>query len=261
MRYLLRLLIINSYVLFAGLAFAGNIEPRHLTDDMVAIPAGKFNMGCEQFGPMHGAPEHSVYLDKFMIDRFEMSNERFEETMPDHELRRSRLSHCDTCPVTNVSWYEAADYCHLVGKSLPTEAQWEKAAGNGDGCAFPWGYGFDPIDNQARAGLGLRDKSKPVGSFPPNKNGIYDMGGNVWEWVSDWMSPGYQSSETLLNPKGPNSGVMKVRRGGAYSDSVKAMATGYRDWSHPSSRFFNDIGFRCVINIKGNVPDGIPAQD
>jgi formylglycine-generating enzyme required for sulfatase activity len=107
----------------------------------------------------------------------------------------------------------------------------------------------------------MKDKSVPVGTYPANKYGIYDMGGNVWEWVSDWMAPGYQVSEVLINPQGPSSGVMKVRRGGAYSDSIKAMATGYRDWSHPSSRFFSDVGFRCAINVKGKSLDGLTTQD
>jgi formylglycine-generating enzyme required for sulfatase activity len=96
----------------------------------------------------------------------------------------------------------------------------------------------------------MRDKTAPIGSYPPNNNGVFDMGGNVWEWVSDWMAPSYQVLDDLIDPRGPNSGIMKVRRGGAYSDSIKAMAIGYRDWSHPSSRYFSDIGFRCAINVK-----------
>ena len=230
-----------GHVLVVDRAFSENTEFRNTTDDMVVIPSGKFRMGCNQFGPMHGAPEHWVYLSEFMIDRFEVTNKRFEEIISDHKRRRSKLSKCDECPVTNVSWYEAVDYCYLIGKTLPTEAQWEKAEGRG--------------------GLEMRDKSAPVGTYPANKYGIYDMGGNVWEWVSDWMAPGYQASEVLINPQGPSSGVMKVRRGGAYSDSIKAMATGYRDWSHPSSRFFSDVGFRCAINIKGKSLDGLTTQD
>ena len=261
MRSFIQFLFLVGHVLFIDMAFSENIEFRNTTDDMVVIPSGKFKMGCDQFGPMHGAPEHWVYLNQFMIDRFEVTNKRFEEIIPDHKLRRSKLSSCDECPVTNVSWYEAVDYCYLTGKTLPTEAQWEKAAGNGDGCAFPWGYNFNLKDNQARGGLELRDKSVPVGSYPPNMYGVYDMGGNVWEWVSDWMAPGYQVSQILIDPKGPNSGVMKVRRGGAYSDNVIAMATGYRDWSHPSSRFFSDIGFRCAINVKGKFLNGLTTQD
>ena len=261
MRTCILFIFLIYHILFLDIAFSEKLENRNITDNMVTIPSGKFRMGCNQFGPLHGAPEHSVYLNEFMIDRFEVTNKRFEEAIPDHKLRRSRLSNCDKCPVTNVSWYEALDFCYLIGKTLPTEAQWEKAAGKGDGCEFPWGKDFDPEHNQGRGGLEMRDKSAPVGSYPPNINGIYDMGGNVWEWVSDWMAPGYEGSKKFIDPRGPNRGIMKVRRGGAYSDSIIAMATGYRDWSHPSSRYFSDIGFRCVINVKGNIFDGLPTKN
>jgi formylglycine-generating enzyme required for sulfatase activity len=209
--------------------------------DMVLIPAGKFQRGCNALGPEHGAPAHPVYLDAFMIDIHEVTNERLEKVMPDHKLRRSMSSSCDNCPVTKITWYEAADYCHLIGKSLPSEAQWEKASGATNGCEFPWGPDFDPKKKQARGGLELKDKTSPVGSYPPNKFGVYDMGGNVWEWVADWYSPKYYFLEPLYNPRGPSRGVMKVRRGGAWSDSIKAMKAGYRDWN---------IGFRCAINLK-----------
>ncbi len=231
---------------------------RDLSENMVSIPVGKFKMGCNRFGFQHGAPEHEVHLDEFMIDRFEVTNKQFEEVMPDHKLRRSVLSECDDCPVTRVTWYEAADYCYLIGKTLPTEAQWEKAAGGGNGCDFPWGSKFDSKSSQARGGLKLRDNAAPVGSSPPNRYGIHDMAGNVWEWVSDWFSPGYYFPEFLYNPRGPQQGVMKVRRGGAWSDDIIAMRSGYRDWSHPFSRSFNDIGFRCVININFNFSDDYP---
>lgn len=218
--------------------------------NMVLIPAGKFQRGCDALGPEHGAPAHPVFLNSFMIDQYEVTNQQFEAVMPDHKLRRSKSSHCDHCPVTKVTWYEAADYCHLIGKALPSEAQWEKAAGAANGCEFPWGPEFDPQKKQARGGFQLRDKTSPVGSYPPNKFGLYDMAGNVWEWVADWYSPKYYFMEPLYNPRGPSRGVMKVRRGGAWSDHVKAMKTGYRDWSYPFSRSYSDIGFRCAINLK-----------
>jgi formylglycine-generating enzyme required for sulfatase activity len=138
----------------------------------------------------------------------------------------------------------------LVGKSLPSEAQWEKAAGSGRGCEFPWGEGFDIVNPPARGGLKLNDKASPVGSFPPNQNGLHDTAGNVWEWVSDWFSIRFYYADILHNPRGPIRGLMKVRRGGSWSDSVIAMTSGYRDWSYPLSRGFNDIGFRCAINLK-----------
>ncbi len=223
---------------------------RDITDDMVLIPAGIFKRGCDRFGPEHGAPAYEVYLNSFMIDQYEVTNKRFEEVMPEHSFRRSRLSSCEDCPVSKVTWYQAADYCYLIGKGLPSEAQWEKAADGKEGCEFQWGKEFDPQKKTAHGGLKLKDKASPVGSYPPNKFGIYDMAGNMWEWVADWYSPNYYLKELMYNPRGPRSGVMKVRRGGAWSDSVKAMSVGYRDWSYPFSRNFNDIGFRCVLNLK-----------
>ncbi len=220
-----------------------------ITESMVFIQGGSFKRGCDSFGPQHGAPEQQVHLDSYWIDKYEVTNKNFEKIIPDHLLRRSKFSGCDECPVSKVSWYEAADYCHLIGKSLPSEAQWEKAASRGDGCQFPWGEGFDLENPLARGGLKLNEKASKVGSFPSNKNGLYDVAGNVWEWVGDWFSIRFYHTDILHNPRGPVRGLMKVRRGGAWSDSVNAMATGYRDWSYPLSRGFNDIGFRCAINL------------
>lgn len=128
--------------LFIVIAISGNVQAqvspkapeypnpyRDMTYNMILIPAGNFEQGCDALGPEHGAPQHTVYLDAFMIDKFEVTNQRFEEVMPDHKLRRSHLSKCDRCPVSKVTWYEAAEYCHLIGKALPSESQWEKAAG------------------------------------------------------------------------------------------------------------------------------------
>ena len=243
---------------FSGSIFFGNnittwAENSKVLDDMVFIPKGAFKRGCNRFGPQHGAPEQAVHLDSFWIDKYEVTNKKFESIFPEHNLRRSIYGDCDDCPVSKISWYEAADYCHLVGKSLPSEAQWERAAGIGNGCEFPWGNGFDLMRPPARGGLKLHDKAFPVGSFSPNKNGLYDMAGNVWEWVSDWVAIRYYYADTLHNPRGPMSGIMKVRRGGSWSDSVKAMAAGYRDWSSPFSRGFTDIGFRCTVNLNSNV--------
>jgi formylglycine-generating enzyme required for sulfatase activity len=230
-----------------------SVSPTPHLQDMVLIPAGIYQQGCNKFGLQHGAPEHPVFISAFMIDKYEVSNKRFEEIFPEHKLRRSQFSSCDDCPVSKLSWYEAADYCHLTGKSLPSESQWEKAAGGDTGCEFPWGKAFDLQEPQARGGLKLKQNASPVAQFLPNNYGLYDMGGNIWEWVSDWYSADYyQSMEMMLNPRGPNRGIMKVRRGGSWSDSVIAMHAGYRDWSNPHSRGFNDIGFRCSINLKYN---------
>jgi len=223
---------------------------RKMTHNMVLIPPGAFEQGCDQLGPEHGAPQHAVYLDAFLIDQYEVTNILFEEVMPDHKLRRSKSSNCDQCPVSKVTWYEAADYCYLIGKTLPSEAQWEKAAGGSTGCDFPWGPEFQLGKNLAHGGKKLKEGAAKVGSYPPNKFKLYDMGGNLWEWVADWYSQTYYFMEILYNPRGPRTGIMKVRRGGAWSDNPNGMRVGYRDWSYPFSRSYSDIGFRCVINLQ-----------
>lgn len=242
-------IIFLSLVIPAADPPVGSEKQRGMVQDMVLIPAGTFKQGCNRFGPQHGAPEHRVYLDAFMIDKYEVTNNHFEEIFSEHAFRRSKFSDCDRCPVSKVSWYEAADYCHLIGKTLPSETQWEKAAGGKNGCEFPWGKPFDKNNPQARGGLKLRDNARPVGSFPANKYGLYDTSGNMWEWVSDWYSNYLNTTEIMYNPRGPGHGIMKVRRGGSWSDSIIAMAAGYRDWTYPLSRGFNDIGFRCAVNL------------
>ena len=169
----------------ASYAVAQNIDSSSLRPssdirrDMTLIPAGQFKRGCDQFGPEHGAPSSQVYLDAFMIDIYEVTNQRLETVMPDHKLRRSKSSACDDCPVSKITWYEAADFCHLIGKALPSEAQWEKAAGGKDGCEFSWGPDFNPEKSMARGGLELSDKASPVGSYPANKYCLHDMGGKL----------------------------------------------------------------------------------
>ncbi|KMP12475.1 hypothetical protein UR09_01040 [Candidatus Nitromaritima sp. SCGC AAA799-A02] len=166
-------MLILNWLTSAGIPLAeGAPESRNITDDMVLIPSGKFMMGCNRFGLLHGAPEHAVFLDAFMIDKYEVTNKRFEEVIPEHELRRSIFSHCDNCPATKLSWYEAADYCYLIGKTLPSEAQWEKAAGAGKGCEFPWGPEFDVKSPQGRGGSEITRPCDPGGSFSSQRKRI-----------------------------------------------------------------------------------------
>ena len=222
-------------------------------EGMVYIKGGVFERGCNQFGPEHGAPRHRVRLREFMIDKYEVTNKEYEKIFPEHGLRRSHFSNCDDCPVTKITWYSAAEFCYVKGKALPTEAQWEMAAGGEDGCEFPWGPNFEVEKPLGRGGVNLKDGASPVGSFPSNKFGIYDMGGNVWEWVADWYYPYLNPGDHIIfEPRGPKRGQVKVRRGGSWPDTINSMATGYRDWSYPFSRSMNDIGFRCALTLKLN---------
>jgi formylglycine-generating enzyme required for sulfatase activity len=163
-------------------------------------------------------------------------------------------------PVTNVTWYGAQAYCESIGRRLPTEAEWERAARGTANNLYPWGNLFD--SNLARTS---RPRSEQLGALPvrtyPANNLIYDMAGNVSEWVSDWYSPTYyaQLANTgvdTLNPVGPPAGNEKVIRGGSW-DAVPFFSRSVHRQSENPSNGRPFIGFRCVADVGANTP-GMP---
>ena len=175
--------------------------PVSATDDMVLIPGGEFLMGSNYGGPDE-TPIHKVYLDAFYIDKYEVTKLQFSEFLNEKgnqeeggvdwldtsdedcliEYRDGKYqpkSGYENHPVIEVSWFGARAYAEWAGKRLPTEAEWEKAARGGlVGKKYPWG---DSIDS-SKANYGENvGQTTPVGRYPPNNYGLYDMGGNVWE--------------------------------------------------------------------------------
>jgi len=256
--------------------------------EMVLIPAGDFIMGSpEGEGEDNEHPQHTVFLDAFYIAAYEVTNAQFKkfiEANPqwrkdtiegkyhdgnylkdwDHTNYPSgKANH----PIAYVSWYAAAAYAQWVGGKLPTEAQWEKAARGGlVGKQYPWGDELSH-DDANYMGTGGRDQwsrtSSPVGSFPPNGYGLYDMAGNVWEWCTDEYDSGYYESSPKNNPTGPKTTITfvddnftnvhppRVLRGGAWSDSrTDALRCAFRHRSAPAyiTHFgLGYVGFRCVV--------------
>lgn len=230
---------------------------------MVLVPAGSFLMGSDPrkdraAGPQE-QPQHEVYLDPFRIDRFEVSNveylrfvlgtgadwPKFWRENPFHE--KAALH-----PVINVSWHEADAFCRWAGKRLPTEAEWEKAARGGDGRIFPWGN--EPAgwikSNIAHPG------SKRGFKYPPLANinrydkgaspyGVYQMAGNVSEWVSDWFDPEYYRHGHDKNPQGPTTGDLKVFRGGSWNEDPEVARSAGRNGGLPDRESYL-TGFRCA---------------
>lgn len=227
------------------------------SDEMVSIPAGAFTMGRTKLTSddktnmrphvlLDDRPAHKVTISAFQIDRHEVTNAQYgmflDKTHHAAPYHWTNGHPAADLPVYNVSWDDANAYCQWKGARLPTEAEWERAARGGlEEQSYPWG---DKADAKL-ARFNVASGPGPVGKFPPNGFGVFDMAGNVSEWTADWFDGGYYASSPSVDPKGPASGEYKVIRGGAWSDSGARITVFFRNWVRPNQRTPN-IGFRCA---------------
>ncbi len=214
---------------------------------MVLIPAGTFIMGSER-GFDNEKPVHDVTLDAFYMDVYEVNNMLYkacieaggcqlsESTGEVHYTNSKYVDH----PIVFIDWEQAKTYCEWRGARLPTEAEWEYAARGTDGRTYPWGEGIDKTFANYNQYVG---DTIAVGSYEKGKSpfGIYNMAGNVWEWVSDWYDayPG----NTISNSE--YGRTYKVVRGGSQYNGEINLHTSFRNWYLASSRVDN-LGFRCA---------------
>ena len=231
---------------------------------MVYVPAGEFTMGRDDivFGK---EVVHPVYLDAFWIDQTEVTNGMYAKCVTDggcmthtsmsysHGLYYGNPAY-DNYPVIHVSWDRADKYCSWANRRLPTEAEWEKAASwdekKGIKHVYPWGDTIDcTLANYKGKDNGCVGDTTPVGSYQDGQStyGAFDMAGNVWEWVSDWWDPSYYEDSPYLNPQGPNSGTLRVVRGGSWGAVNTVVGSADRTWFQPSMKS-DSIGFRCALS-------------
>ena len=207
--------------------------------EMAYIPAGSFEMGDAmnetEDWMERSRPVHIVRLDGFYIDKTEVTVGQFKAFLADSGYNwtgswddMDQYSPGDDYPMIYVDWNDATAYAKWSGKRLPTEAEWEYAARGGlAGQRYPWGsekadgWPGNFADKSSAvdwANANVDDgyaTCSPVGSYRPNSHGLYDMGGNVWEWCADWYGSDYYSKSPAKNPPGPDIGSSRVLRGGS----------------------------------------------
>ena len=227
--------LILKFSLWSFLLFSSN---ETLANPQVLIPAGEFKMGTEK-GTRAEQPVHSIWIDGFFLDRYEVSNKDYEKINP--KFRRSQASSCNDCPATGVSWEEAKNYCEHRGMRLPTEAEWEKARRG------PENVSFESQLKNARYGLPFKAGTAPVKSSTENGYGLHHMEGNVWEWTNDWFDEKYYNHSPRKNPQGPSKGFRKVVRGGSWYNNIWYLQAGMRFRLAPKVKL-NSLGFRCAKN-------------
>ena len=239
------------------------------TEGMAPISAGEFLMGSDD-GEIHEKPVHTVYLDDFYIDKYQVTNAQYRKFIqatshPEPKFWDDAKYNQPNQPVVGVSWYDAMSYAKWANKRLPTEAEWEKAARGGlSGMKYPWGNGY-PDKTKANYAQNV-GKPSPVGSYPSNDYGLYDMAGNVWEWCLDeYDFDFYKKSENARNPFAfgdidclinsfTKVKTSRVLRGGSWYTIGDFVRGAYRIIYTPDSRD-SDVGFRCAMR-----PSEIPGN-
>jgi formylglycine-generating enzyme required for sulfatase activity len=235
---------------------------------LVYIPAGGFDMGSASGNP-NEAPIHAVQLDAYWVDQLEVTNTMYAGFLnakgnqteggltwldpldpftwvQAKEGLWQPLAGRENYPVVGVSWYGANAYCTWAGRQLPTEAQWEYAAKGTDQRRFPWGNEDLDCDRARYSGCGnlpVEAGSLELGLSP---FGVFDLAGNVAEWVNDRYAADYYLESPQENPSGPANGYYRVIRGGYWGSTYIALQTTHRDWAGADHRE-SGVGFRCAL--------------
>ena len=244
-------------------------------DEMVSIPAGWFRHGCAEDDAQceeDETPGFEVYLDAFSIDVYEVTVGQYRacyDAGACTEEFQGNIDKEDDLPIAFVTWNQADIFCKWVGKRLPTEAEWEKAARGDSQRIYPWGDQWEPTwlnwfddvnDDDEYGEVDGYWYTAPVWSFPEGESpyGLLNMAGNVWEWTADWYDEDYYLDAPDHNPAGPDDGEFKVTKGGGWhltwGDDPRPYRISDRDDAYGPDGRNDSIGFRCACS-EGECPD------
>jgi len=242
---------------------------------MVLIRGGSFTMGSDEGGGDE-QPTHEVTVGSFYMDKYEVTQEAYERLVGKNPSKRKGKD----LPVERVRWDDSAKFCNkrsalegldpcyssdedeevwecsfeASGYRLPTEAEWEYACRAGTSTAYYFGGSEQALTKHGWYSGNSRERTHPVGRKSANPWGLYDMHGNVWEWVNDFYDRSYYGQSPARNPVGPKEG-WRLMRGGSFQDSADSCRSSYRKYNEDEEQAvvcaaYEHLGFRCVRAAK-----------
>ena len=221
---------------------------------LVRIPMGLFVMGSPEGEPGRGkdeGPRHRVVVRSFCMGVHEVTRGQYEALMG----AAPGPAGDPLEPVTQVSWHEAMLFCGRLSARtgrrarLPSEAEWEYACRAGEAGSYCFGDDAGRLGDYAWCSANSGGRPQPVGRKRPNRWGLHDMHGNVWEWCSDWYHPKSYADAAEVDPRGPTFGEGRVLRGGAALYGPESCRCGTRMFSPPDTRGALR-GFRVVVEVQ-----------
>jgi formylglycine-generating enzyme required for sulfatase activity len=243
-----------------GTQVAGGVYPRSpeapktlrnsIDMEFVRIEAGTFQMGSND-GEDYEKPVHTVRISRpFYLGKYEVTQAQWEAVMGNNPSQfKGNANH----PVENVSWDDVQEFIRRLNAKeggaryrLPTEAEWEYVARAGTTTRWSFGDSESQLGRYAWYDGNAKRQTHPVGQLQPNPWGLYDMHGNVYEWVQDWY--GKYASDTAVDPAGPSSGSVRVDRGGSWSSTARNCRSALRFLGAPGGRI-DDLGFRLLREV------------
>jgi formylglycine-generating enzyme required for sulfatase activity len=216
--------------------------------EFVLIPAGEFQMGSNNDGGHDEWPVHRVHISKaFYLGKYEVTQGQWQAVMGNNP---SQFKGDLNLPVERVSWDDVQEFIHRLNAKegstkyrLPTEAEWEYAARAGSTTVYSFGNNPSQLGEYAWYNDNAGDRTHPVGQKKPNARGLYDMHGNVLEWVQDWFN--YYHAGAVTDPQGTESGSGRVFRGGSWFSAAGYCRSAYRGFVLPDDRLSN-LGVRLL---------------